>query len=152
MKYSISLYIIFHVILDSILFNRARSISVRRQRVRRKTTPTPVVHVVASPLYTVAALGYACIQIRQRGGRICRINSAGGIVAGGWLALPLTYWISLKFIRRGKLSHAPRMYRRTSELIGLPCYYKRRRVPSLTRADCALWSYKLNINNVHHVN
>jgi len=76
-KYSISLYIIFHVILDSILFNRARSISVRGRRVRRKTTPTPVVHVVASPLYTVAALGYACIQIRQRGGRICRINSAG---------------------------------------------------------------------------
>lgn len=77
-KYPISLYIIFHVILDSILFNRARSISVRGRRARRKTTPTPAVHVVASPLYTTAALGYACIQIRQRGGRICRINSAGG--------------------------------------------------------------------------
>lgn len=69
-----SLYITFYV-LDSALFNRARSISSGTMWPSKNADASRPRRRV-STLY--AALGYACIQIRQRGGRICRINSARG--------------------------------------------------------------------------
>lgn len=70
-----SLYITFYL-LDSALFNRARSISSGTMWPSKNDADASRPRRRVSTLY--AALGYACIQIRQRGGRICRINSAGG--------------------------------------------------------------------------
>lgn len=72
--------IVILYILDSALCLIERGTMWMEKRRRCQSSTSSRLHFIRG------SLGYACIQIRQRGGRICRINSAGGGAAGSRLA------------------------------------------------------------------
>lgn len=103
---------------------------------RRKMTTTAsrrVAYASSRLHFIYAALGYACIQIRQRGGS----SNLSDKFSRGWRGRGLadSLALTLDFIKihsaRQAVTRAARRYRRTRKLIGLPCYYKRHRPLSL---------------------